>query len=144
MLLLPKKIAQRDICSRCSLPQRKRDRRPRRNVKCSRLIGLFTACKLCLYKKRGSRSAAGLNSSFSTKRNHTSLSPSLCPHEECVRALWPVSSASDVPRLGKRKKKMRISPHCHKQPLFLFVYLCRVSNNSFSNFTTRLRPLFFN
>lgn len=58
-------------------------------------------------KREGSGSRAGLNSSFSTKGNHTSLSLSLCPHERCVRALRLDSSASDVARLKKKKKNRR-------------------------------------
>lgn len=93
LMLLLSRTAQRDVGRTRQRPQNKRERRRPRSVKWNRLIGLFTACKLCLYKKR-----AGLNSPFSTKRNHTSPSPSLslllslslslslCPHERCVRA----------------------------------------------------------
>lgn len=111
LMLLLSKIAQRDIRSGCSLPPHKGDRRPRRNVKANRLTGLFTACKLRLYKKETAEEAEPASTLHSVQREITrlSLSPSislsLCPHEECVRALWPDSSASDVPGEKKQKKK---------------------------------------
>lgn len=111
LMLLLSKIAQRDIRSGCSLPPHKGDRRPRRNVKANRLTGLFTACKLRLYKKRRQKKQSRPQLFIQYKeKSHVSLSPpsislSLCPHEECVRALWPDSSASDVPGEKKTKKK---------------------------------------
>lgn len=114
LMLLLSKIAQRDIRSGCSLPPHKGDRRPRRNVKANRLTGLFTACKLRLYKKRRQKKQSRPQLFIQYKeKSHVSLSLSpsislsLCPHEECVRALLPDSSASDVPG-GKKQKKKRI------------------------------------
>lgn len=77
-MLLLSKIAQRDIRSGCSLPPHKGDRRPRRNVKANRLTGLFTACKLCLYKKRRQKKQSRPQLFIQYKeKSHVSLSPPL-------------------------------------------------------------------
>lgn len=78
LMLLLSKIAQRDIRSGCSLPPHKGDRRPRRNVKANRLTGLFTACKLCLYKKRRQKKQSRPQLFIQYKeKSHVSLSPPL-------------------------------------------------------------------
>lgn len=78
LMLLLSKIAQRDIRSGCSLPPHKGDRRPRRNVKANRLTGLFTACKLRLYKKRRQKKQSRPQLFIQYKeKSHVSLSPPL-------------------------------------------------------------------
>lgn len=106
-MLLLSKNAQRDTSSVRPLPLNKRERRLRRSVKCNRLIRLFTACKLCIYKKRQKTAAAEPASTLdSVQREITrlSLSLSLCPHESCVRALRLDPSSSDVAQQKKRKR----------------------------------------
>lgn len=82
---------------------------------------------LLIYKKKrdGSSSGAGLNSSFSSLQREITRLFSLCPHENCVRALWLDSSASDVSQLKKKEKnKTNVGFFPNNQNQFtLFVFL---------------------
>lgn len=108
LMLLLSKIAQRDIRSGCSLPPHKGDRRPRRNVKANRLTGLFTACKLCLYKKRRQKKQSRPQLFIQYKeKSHVSLylSFSLSPRGVRARSL---TGLERIRRTRGKKQKKRI------------------------------------
>lgn len=98
-----------------------RERRIWRNVKCNRLIGLFTACKLCLYKKRQQqqRSRPQLFIQYKEK-SHVSLSFSLSPRELRARTLTGLERIRRSATGKKRKNKCRFPPLLSNwvQPLF--------------------------
>lgn len=113
LMLLLSKIAQRDIRSGCSLPPHKGDRRPRRNVKANRLTGLFTACKLRLYKKRRQKKQSRPQLFIQYKeKSHVSLSLplylsfSLSPRGVRARSLTGLERIRRT--RGKKQKKKRI------------------------------------
>lgn len=110
LMLLLSKIAQRDIRSGCSLPPHKGDRRPRRNVKANRLTGLFTACKLRLYKKRRQKKQSRPQLFIQYKeKSHVSLSPPLSLFLSVpTRSACALSDRTRAHPTYQRKKKKRI------------------------------------
>lgn len=110
LMLLLSKIAQRDIRSGCSLPPHKGDRRPRRNVKANRLTGLFTACKLRLYKKRRQKKQSRPQLFIQYKeKSHVSLSPPLSLFLSVpTRSACALSDRTRAHPTYQGKKKKRI------------------------------------